>query len=434
MAWTDMLGRLFGRQAPPVQITQPPPRPSRLLEAFTAHSSRRALVEQARKMAEEDPRAKGILDTLARDTVKTGFTLAVDGPRRREAEQIALALFDRLDFQDRLERWVRATLRDGDTFLEVLVDKSLDIADLSRKPTLEIHRASDDYDRFPDPARAFFWTDNFWLGPQPPSDAVWFADWQIIHARYQQDDNQRYGRPLLSGAHSAYKRMREGELDIAIRRKTRAGMRYVHSIEDATEAEVEAYIERNRTALDDPFAAIQDFFSSRRTSIQAIQGDANLSDIEDVLHHIRTFWIASPVPMALLGYGQDLNRDVLDEQKAQYDAAKEQVATWAAYQFVYPLVERQWLLKGILPETLSYAVEWTSKQALTAADLQALGSAVVSLRAAGVLTAQTLIRLVARFIPDIDVEAELAAVEAQLTDEAARLAANADVEQGEDGS
>lgn len=407
--------------------TSPPPRPSQLIEAFSAEHGRRAIVEEARRMAEDDPRVKGILETLARDTVKTGFALTVDGPRAQEAERVALELFDRLNFQDRLERWVKSTLRDGDTFLEVLVNTNLDVVDLSRKPTLEMHRNSDEFDRFADSAKAFFWTDKLWSGSEPPADAVWFAEWQVIHARYQEDDNQRYGRPLLTPARSAYKRMREGELDIAIRRKTRAGMRYVHSIEEGSEAEIERYIERNRPALDDPFAAVQDFFSSKRTSVQSIQGDANLNEIEDVLHHIRTFWIASPVPMALLGYGQDLNRDVLDEQKEQYDAAKEQLAAWAAYQFIYPLVERQWLLRGILPGSLTYAVEWTAKQALTAPDLQAAAQAVVALQASGLLTPETLLQLLGRFVPDLDVQAELEAVEQRIEDEAARLAVNAGV-------
>lgn len=424
------------RKAQPAQkmIHSPvPPRPAHLAETFAAESTRRAIVHECRAMAEEDPRVEGILKALARDTVKGGFTLSVDGARSAEAEQAALALFDRLNFQVRLQSWVEATLRDGDTFLEVMLNPTGEIADLSRKPTLEMHRHTDEFDRFVDPGRAFFWTDKLWHGPEPPSDAVWFAAWQVIHAKANEDENRRYGRPLFASARKAHKRMTEGELDLAIRRKTRAGVKYFHAVEGASEADLDAYIERNRGSLDDPFAAVQDFFSAKPGGITAIQGDANLSQIEDVLHHIRTFWVASPVPMSLLGYGQDLNRDVLDEQKEQYDAAKEQLGTWAAYQFIYPLVERQWLLRGILPKGLRYTVEWSQKDAVTPGDLQAVAGSIVQLRAAGVLSDETLVRLVARFIPELDVESELAALEQRMADEAARIAANAamDDEDGE---
>ena len=49
---------------------------------------------------------------------------------------------------------------------------------------------------------------------------------------------------------------------MAIRRKTRAGMRYVHNLKGASEGQIEAYRERNQQALTDPNAAIADFFAN----------------------------------------------------------------------------------------------------------------------------------------------------------------------------
>ena len=75
----------------------------------------------------------------------------------------------------------------------------------------------------------------------------------------------------------------EGERDMAIRRKTRAGMRYVHNLKGASEGQIEAYRERNQQALTDPNAAIADFFANADSAtIDAIQGDAHLNDIADV--------------------------------------------------------------------------------------------------------------------------------------------------------
>ena len=383
-------------------------------------------------MYEEDTRAQGGVDTLAADSVKGGFELRVDGRRAKEAQTIANDLLTRIGFWENIEEWVRETLNDGDTFLELGANRQGDIVEVTRKPTLEIHRWTDEYDRFIDPSRAFFWTDMYWNGGftlDPPANAVYFAEWQMLHARGGKRANSRYGRPLFGSARKAYKRMQEGELDIAIRRKTRAGMKYVHSLEDASEADIQAYQTRNKAALNDPFAAVADFFSNKRTNIQSIQGDARLSEIDDVLHHIRTWWVAAPVPMSLLGYGQDLNRDVLDEQKQQYDSRKEAQSAWVTAQFVKPLVERQWLLKGILPESLNWSAEWASKQALSAATLKDAGDAALKLKALG-LRDETVIRLLSLFIPNFDADAEIQALRQQMADQVARVAANATPDQG----
>jgi len=429
MGLIDRFQNLFRPRSPataePVTQVAPPPRPSALLQLFSAERDRRSIVNDCRLMYDEDPRAKGVIGTLARDAVKGGFELRVEGKRAKEAKSIADDLLNRVSFWTRIDDWVRLGVRDGDLFLELACNTLGDIVEVSRKPTLELYRWSDEFDRFIDPVRAFFWTDLYWQGLEPPQNAAFFAEWQMIHARYGQDEGSRYGRPLFASARTAYKRMKEGELDIAIRRKTRAGMKYVHSLEEANEADVEAYKARNKAALNEPFAAVADFFSNKRTSIQSIQGDARLSEIDDVLHHIRTWWTASPVPMSLLGYGQDLNRDVLDEQKQQYDAVKESLSDWVTQQIVTPLVERQWLLKGILPEGLKWSVEWASKQPFTATDLGEAAKALTLLRATGVLTEETLIRLFSRFVPGFDAEAELAARKEREAEEVKRVAVNA---------
>lgn len=399
---------------PAVTSPLPPARPSALMQMFSGESGRRSVVNDCRKMYEEDTRAQGVIDALAKDTTRGGFELVVEGPRAEEAQAIAEEMLERVGAWERLDDWVRLTLRDGDSFLELGAAANGDIVEITRKPTLEMVRLSDEFDRFTDPARAFVWTDKVFASLANlqvlPADAVVFAEWQILHARYHADENQRYGRPLFASARKPYKRMTEGELDIAIRRKTRAGMKYIHSLEDASDADIEAYRLRNQAALDDPFAAVADFFSSKRTGIQAIQGDANLAQIEDVLHHMRTFWVASPVPMSLLGYGQDLNRDVLDEQSEQYNRACEEMSRWTSEQIVRPLIKRQWLLKGVWPAALQWEVEWASKEPLTAAAFGEAAKALAALKVTGLVSDETLLRLFSRFVPDFDVETELAAL------------------------
>jgi hypothetical protein len=377
---------------------------------FNLESGRRAVVKDCRAMVEDDPRPDEILATLARDVMQGGFVLRVEGARAAAAQAVADDLVERLGLVQRLDDWVRLTLRDGDSFLEVGATDAGEIVSMTRKPTLEMVRASNQFDQFEAPERAFYWSE---MPGAAGAGAVWFAEWQIIHARWKHDEGSRYGRPALGAARRAFKRMTQGELDIAVRRKTRSGLRYAHVLEDASQAEIEAYKVANRAALDDPFAAVADFFLNKRGTIQAIQGDAHLSEIEDVLHHVDTFGVASPVPLELIGYGRNLNRDVLAQKKEQYEESITAVRQWVTAELIRPLVERQWLLAGIWPEGLALDVVWKAKKQSSPADLAEMARFAAAVKAANLLTGETLLRVMATVLPDFDVEAELAALAAE---------------------
>jgi len=384
------------------------PRPKRADEAmqrFSADHQRRQVVERCREMYTTDARAKGVLQTLARDMTRGGFAVSI--PEDLGAEEIATALAKRLNLGTRLDDWTRLALRDGDTFLEVGVAEvgsaRFEIAAVTRKPTLEMHRNSNRFDGFDDVAKAYWWADALTGATGVPRDAVWFADWQVVHARWDHDEDRRYGNPLFASATAPWKRVVEGEKDIAVRRKTRAGMKYVHKFPPATdETAIKSYREINKDALDSPFAAVADFFGT--VDINTVQGDARLADIGDVQHHIRTWWLASPVPMSLLGYGHDLNRDVLQKQKEQYDETLPVLQTWVTDQLVRPLLELEWMLHGIWPAHLDYEVQWKRKQTLTPEALAKLADATLRLRAMGFPDA-VVVELLGLFITGVDLSA-----------------------------
>lgn len=388
-----------GKTTTAQEMPQPRKDPMGAMGALNADRERTEIIKTCRRMYDEDPRADGVLHTLARDLVGAGFTVTTGNPK---ADKAAEELIARLDLVSRLDDWIRLSARDGDTFLEISVDDAKNIVVVSRKPTLEMHRASNAYDRFDDPTRAFWWSNQPWVSLEPPRDALWFAEWQIVHARWSHDEGQRYGRSLFKSATGPWKRIIEGEKDVATRRKTRAGMKYVHLFPPGTTApQIEEYKQVNADILAEPLAAIQDFFGT--AEIKTIEGDARLGEIADILHHIRTWWVASPVPMSLVGYGQDLNRDVLQEQKDQYDEALEALRPWVVKELLYPLFELQWLLLGILPDSLNIEWQWKAKQVLKAADLRDIAEAGIRLRTLG-LPEQAIWTLLQRFLPGIDWE------------------------------
>jgi hypothetical protein len=198
----------------------------------------------------------------------------------------------------------------------------------------------------------------------------------------------------------------------------------------------------NAPALGDNFAAVSDFFSNKPGGIQLLQGDANLSQIDDVLHHVDTFGVGSPVPLELIGYGRNLNRDVLEQKKEQYDEAVGSVRGWLVAEFILPILERQWLMLGIWPDALEVDVQWKAKKEATPLELKDMAAFATAVKAASILTDPTLLRILATRLPDFDVDAEIAALESEAAEREAadrlemqRMAVNAQMapQDGEDG-
>lgn len=239
------------------------------------------------------------------------------------------------------------------------------------------------------------------MGTDAPQDATWFPVWQIIHARWNHDEESRYGRPMLRSARKQYKFIQEGELNVAVRRKAAGAQVRQHTVEGSP-ADLEKYKTDNAAALG-KLAAVVDFFTNKPGSLQVHQGDGNVDKIADIEHHIATLFTASDVPMELIAYGSGLNRDILGEKKDQYEETLRQDREWLISQILKPLLERQWMLQGILPASLDYKIVWRSGKSLSPTDLRDLADAATRLRLLGVK--DEIIQLVlAMFLRDVDVD------------------------------
>lgn len=368
-----------------IQASAVPARTVRaMLEMFGAEKGRLALLRNCRGMFETDTRVRRVITDFAADVVGGGATINVQEGDARAVELVQ-AQAARLALDSRLDDWLRLTMVDGDSFLEAGVDAKGNVAMVTRKPTLEMRRNSDRFDLFDDPLHAYYWVGTtpvpFALTPNGyPDDAIPFATWQIVHARWDHSEGSRYGFPLYGAATQAFKYMTDGEKNMAIKRKLRSGLRLNHKV-PGSEEEVKAYMALNKDEFTDDFAAFAEYFGN--VEITAIQAEGNLDQINDVMHHIRTLSFASPLTLALLGYGQDLNRDVLQEQQKQYEDQVQQVRTWVAAEILRPLWELEWLLAGILPATLKYEVVWRDKKKLNTAQIAEAAQAGLALQSLG---------------------------------------------------
>jgi len=348
-------------------------------EKLKADRERIATIKTCRTMYATDPRVEKAHRFYARDIVRAGFIVKT---KNLEAKQIAAELQKRLGINQVLENAVRETSRDGDSFYEIVVDEALNITKMSRKPTLQVRRNSNKQDEFENPAQAFWMSGDTWMTPEAPKDAIWFAQWQMIHAPWNHDEGQRYGTPMFSASTSAFKRVQDGELNVAVRRKI-GGAQIRHHVIEGSPSDVEAYKENNRAAFG-KISAVTDLFSNKPGTVTVTQGDGNIDKIGDVNHHVATMMTASDVPMELIAYGGELNRDILGEKKEEYEETLSQGREWLTEQIVAPLLERQWLLAGILPDAVDYEIVWRTAKPLTPADLRDLADALSRYKLLGV--------------------------------------------------
>lgn len=368
------------------------------MDRFQVEQSRNAVIKDCRAMYDADPRVEKMHRDYARDLLRNGFIVQT---KDEAAKQIADNLQKRLKLNQKLEDWLRLSMRDGDSFLELTVDDSLLISDVTRKPTLQVHRNSNNADKFDNPARAFWMGSQMYLETQPPKEAIWFPEWKMIHARWNHDEEQRYGRPMMRAARKHFKYVEEGELNVAVRRKMGGAQLRQHVIEGSP-ADVETYKAHNKATLG-TIAAVMDLFSNKPSSLTVHQGDGTIDRIADVEHHIATVFTASDVPMELIAYGGNLNRDILGEKKEQYGEILNQSREWAAIQIIQPLLERQWLMQGLLPATIDYKIIWRKAKSLSPADLRDLADAGSRLKVLGVKD-EIIQMLMAQFLRDVDID------------------------------
>jgi len=349
------------------------------------------------KMYKTDPRVKKAHRFYARDIVRAGYYVKTED---KQAKAIADALQTRLNLNQKLEDAVRETSRDGDSMYEVVVDENMDIVELSRKPTLQMRRNSNSRDTFDNPLKAF-WQHPDSFHSLPPEDAVWYAQWQIIHARWDHEQNERYGTPMFASATGAFKKVEDGEINVAVRRKVGGSITRQHVIEGGP-ADVQKYKEDNAAVLG-KLSAVVDLFSNKAASLNVHQGDGNVDKIGDVNHHVATMMAASDVPMELIVYGDGLNRDILGEKKEEYDETLVQGREWVTDQILDPLIQLQWLLKGIFPANVTYEVKWRTGKTLTPAGLRDLSDALAKWKLLGA-SDEVLKQIAALYLRDVDME------------------------------
>lgn len=318
----------------------------------------RQAILDIREMDRLDGRVRRIHARIARDTVKGGlvFTGRSDVLRRRwndYARRLQLAN------PEKLKSDARGFAMEGNLPLQWVLGADNRVIAGIRMPSETILPDVDGSGRFKDVRRAYIQMD-----PVTGSRLAEFPLYKLTLARFDPDnfdDAGAMGRPFLDASRTAWRKLRMTEEDLVIRRRQRAPLRTAHVLEGADDATLKSYraeVERDQLSI------TTDYYMNKKGGVTAIQGDANLDQIGDVVHLLDTFFAGSPLPKGLMGYSGDLARDILEDLKRDYydeiDLIQDTQA--AAYRAGFEL---DLLLSGINPDEGDASIKFSERRTET---------------------------------------------------------------------
>lgn len=405
--------RIVSKDAEQSGYTRPVMRDMELYDKESIRSDRLNVIEDVEKMARTDPRVKRILMKLASDAAVGGFNVQVKtapgDALKEQAQNIIDEVVSVCKIKSKLKGWVFAQIRDGDLFLEVTVGDTK-ITRLKRIATKITHSNLNNEGNFPEGEPAYY-QEHPWSREKVRT----FEPWQIVHIPWEYIDGEIYGQSMMGAARLTFKRLDKSEENVVIRRSVRAGVRYFHSVgtkdNPGSWEGVEEYKERNRDTLDNPLDPVQDFYGDGLVSIERLEGDTSIGDMDDIKHFEGMLSMTAGVPMALLSGGREenINRDILEEQEEDYFRVIADInqGMEAGLRKVFSFAL---LLAGINDEAIKYTFNWGAKDR---DDIDAKIDRALKLQKLG-YSFETIVETCD--LDEMDFEAELERIKAQLED------------------
>lgn len=334
----------------------------RLYSQMWIDTERRAMVQTMRDMDRKDGRVKQIHSRVARDCIRGGMVLQVNKLGSSETLKKEWELFKgrlQLDNREKLKSDARGLVMEGNLPLQLVVNNAREVVAAIRMPSDTINPIVDMGGRFKDAGKAYEQRD-----VMTSTVLASWAAWQMPMCRLDPDnydDMGSMGRPFLDACATTWQKLVMTEEDLVIRRRMRAPLRLAHVLEGADDVAMQAYRKNVENEKGD---ITTDFYLNRKGGVSAVQGDAGMSDMADVVHLLDTFYAGSPAPKALFGYTNGLSRDILQDLKNDYydevDGLQDALATGYAIAFRIHL-----LFKGIDPATDEFTLRFATRRTET---------------------------------------------------------------------
>lgn len=335
---------------------------ARMYRNMWLDTERRAMVQTVRDMDRRDGRVKQIHNRLARDCIRGGLVLQVNEKGSSEVlkrEWRALQGRLQLEMGEKLKSDARGFVMEGNLPLQLVLNDRQDVVAAIRMPSETLVPITDMGGRFKNPAAAWEQRDVM----TGTTLASWAA-WQMSVARLDPDnfdDLGSMGRPFLDSCAHVWQKLVMTEEDLVLRRRMRAPLRMAHVLEGADDTALGAYrqqVEGERGEI------TTDYYLNKRGGVTAVQGDATLGDIGDVVHLLDTFYAGSPAPKGLFGYTEGMARDILEDLKRSYydevDGLQDAMA--ASYTVAFRI---HLLFKGIDPDVGEFTLRFAQRRTET---------------------------------------------------------------------
>lgn len=320
----------------------------------------RQAILDIREMDRLDPRVKRVHSRVARDAIKGGLILqnAADSKvlaREWDAYQRRL----QLNRVEKLKSDGRGLVMEGNLPIQWVLDDAFSVVAGVRMPSETILPNVDANGRFKAVAEAYHQFE-----VMTGAKLATFPLWQLFLARFDPDnfdDMGAMGRPFLDAARTVWRKLTMTEEDLVIRRRTRAPFRMAHVLEGASDADIEKYrarVERGQHEI------TTDFYLNKKGGVQGVQGDANLDQINDVVHLLDTFFAGSPLPKGLAGYTDGLARDILEDLKRDYYEEVDSLQDTLSFGYEQGF-RLHLLLKDINPDAEDFTIRFAERMTET---------------------------------------------------------------------
>ena len=342
----------------------------RFYRQFAISTEVREKIVLLREMELRDGRVKAIHGRICRDTIRGGLVMqfqesATSDSLRREWMDFAERL--QLTRVQKLRSDARGLVTEGNLPLQLVLDNAQRVVAAVRMPAETIVPIVDANGRFKDPSKAYEQRDVL-----TGEVLATFAAYQLQMARFDPlnyDDMGEMGRPMLDAVAETWRKLIMTEEDLVIRRRQRAPMRLSHTREGASAEDLETY---RKTVEGEKGEITTDFYSNRKGAVTAVQGDANLDQIADVVHLLDSFFAGTPLPKGLMGYTEGLSRDILEDLKRDYydeiDSLQDTLA-WE-YESIFRI---HLLLKGIVAGPDEFALRFAERRTETPNQIADMG-------------------------------------------------------------
>ena len=381
-----------------------------------ATTARLDTIHTARALYSRDGRYRAVIDKYVSDIVRAGFAFESDVVQSERMQELS----HDYALETQLSEWLRDLFLSGDLFLQTMVDGNR-ITGWFPLPATHMRRNSNAYDAFenPDAAYTLLRTQEVVVDSQEyqntSNDSAFSAD-EVVHVRWgRASGSDKYGSPLLGSAHAALQRAIRAESNLDVRRAVHGSFRLWHKLGDShvppSPEQLKDYMVAAEEDAGDLSSPMKAYYTGTDVDISVLPGDSNLHEYGDAQWQLEAFWAGCPVPKAVLGYADNLNRDIFQVQAQEYEARLETASEFVSQHILSPVMAIILLQEGVTVFPSEISATFGSRHVFSPSNFKLLAEALQKLPS-GVLSREDATRLLASEM-DVDSDELIASAEAE---------------------